>query len=62
MIGDVLSLDLAMPAALRARDPNYQKMRVILKRQRHTPSWVLRACQAWGIAVSESLEMIARSL
>jgi phosphoglycolate phosphatase-like HAD superfamily hydrolase len=55
LIGDVLSLDLALPAALRDADPNHHRMRVLLRRQTHTPPWALRACESWGIEAVESL-------
>jgi hypothetical protein len=52
---DVLSLDVALPAALRARVPAFEDMDVVLKRHPHTPAWALEACAAKGIAVVDSI-------
>ncbi len=40
VLGDVFSLDLALPLYLRMNDPKFQKLKVIQKVQKYTPSWV----------------------
>lgn len=40
VLGDVFSVDLALPLYLRLRDKRFKKLRVILKIQKHTPAWV----------------------
>jgi FMN phosphatase YigB (HAD superfamily) len=46
VIGDVYSLDLALPQVLRqGRQPGAPKT-LVLRRHEHTPSWVLRAAEA----------------
>lgn len=58
VIGDVLSLDVALPAALRAHDPDYEEMDVVLKRAAHTPKWALEACAVRGIHVVDSIAQL----
>ncbi len=40
VIGDVFSLDLALPLYLRLNDSRFKKLKVIQKMQKHTPQWV----------------------
>jgi hypothetical protein len=40
VIGDVFSLDLALPLYLRMNDKYFHKLKVIQKVHRHTPQWV----------------------
>jgi len=40
VIGDVFSLDLALPVYLRLNNPLFKKLKVIQKIQKHTPQWV----------------------
>jgi hypothetical protein len=40
VIGDVFSLDIALPLYLRLSNSNFQNLRVIQKIQKHTPTWV----------------------
>jgi hypothetical protein len=40
VLGDVFSLDLALPLYLRRKDERFSKLRVIQKVQAHTPGWV----------------------
>jgi len=40
VIGDVFSLDLALPLYLRLNDERFSKLKVIQKVQKHTPGWV----------------------
>lgn len=40
VIGDVFSLDLALPLYLRLNDERFSKLKVIQKVQKHTPDWV----------------------
>ncbi|MGH2574189.1 MAG: hypothetical protein ACRDFC_00660, partial [Ignavibacteria bacterium] len=42
VLGDVFSLDLALPLYLRLHDINFQKLKVIQKLHKHTPDWVKR--------------------
>jgi len=41
VIGDVFSLDLALPVYLRLNNPKFSKLKVIQKVQKHTPGWVI---------------------
>jgi hypothetical protein len=41
VIGDVFSLDLALPVYLRLNDARFSRLKVIQKVQPHTPAWVL---------------------
>jgi hypothetical protein len=60
LIGDVLSLDVAMPAALRAADPRFVNLQTALRRHPHTPGWAQEACQAHGIRLVGGLpELVA---
>jgi len=54
VIGDVLSLDIALPATLRERDADFEEMTVCLKKHPHTPAWALAACEAKGVKVLDS--------
>lgn len=54
-IGDVLSLDLALPAAARRTDPRFAGLRLFLRRRGYTPAWVLDACRDAAIDVVEAL-------
>ena len=40
VIGDVFSLDLALPLYLRLNDPQFSKMKIIQRMQAYTPAWV----------------------
>lgn len=40
VIGDVFSLDIALPLYLRLKDSRFINMKVIQKVQKHTPDWV----------------------
>jgi len=40
VIGDVFSLDLALPLYLRLNDKRFEKLKVIQKVHKHTPGWV----------------------
>lgn len=40
VIGDVFSLDIALPLFLRLNNKDFSKLRVIQKIQKHTPGWV----------------------
>lgn len=40
VIGDVFSLDLALPLYLRMNDKQFKNLKVIQKVQKHTPGWV----------------------
>ncbi len=40
VIGDVFSLDLALPLYLRMNDKNFSNLKVIQKVHKHTPTWV----------------------
>lgn len=40
VIGDVFSLDLALPLYLRLKNKNFSKLKVIQKVHKHTPGWV----------------------
>lgn len=40
VVGDVFSLDIALPLYLRLNDRQFGKMKVIQKVQQHTPEWV----------------------
>ena len=40
VIGDVFSMDLALPLYLRMHDPNFSKLKIIQKIQKYTPPWV----------------------
>lgn len=53
VIGDVFSLDLALPVYLRLNHPGFKKMKIIQKIHPHTPAWVkeyLSSEQMKGIA------------
>jgi hypothetical protein len=53
VIGDVFSLDLALPLYLRMHDKRLKNLKVIQKVQNHTPDWVkefLRKDEFKGIA------------
>lgn len=62
VIGDVLSLDVALPAALRETEDWFADARIVLKRHTHTPAWSLAACAARGIEVVESIAALPRLL
>lgn len=62
IIGDVLSLDVALPAALRAHDPRFEEMQVFLKRHPHTPKWALDGCAAKGVTVVDSIAKLPEML
>jgi hypothetical protein len=40
VLGDVFSLDLALPLYLRMHEKKLKKLKVIQKVQKHTPQWV----------------------
>lgn len=54
VIGDVLSLDVALPAMLREMAAAFEEMTVCLRRHPHTPAWALEACAAKDITVVDS--------
>jgi FMN phosphatase YigB (HAD superfamily) len=63
VVGDVLSLDLAMPLAARSILPELDEM--VLALVRHpatTPAWTLDACRARGIEVIDSLARVPKLL
>jgi hypothetical protein len=62
VIGDVLSLDIALPAALRAHVADFDEMDVVLKRHPRTPRWALDACAARGIATVDSIAKLPELL
>lgn len=52
VIGDVFSLDIALPLYLSLNDERFMGLKLILKVQNHTPEWVkqfLRKKEFWGI-------------
>lgn len=51
VIGDVLSLDIALPAMLRERVPDFEDTTVCLARHAHTPAWALAACERRGVKI-----------
>jgi FMN phosphatase YigB (HAD superfamily) len=69
VLGDVFSLDLALPLYLRLKDPGFKNLKVIQKIQPHTPAWVkdyLKSKKLNGIAytvkdVSELPEIIKKA-
>ena len=40
VIGDVFSMDIALPVYLRMNDPQFKKLKIIQKIQKYTPAWV----------------------
>ncbi|RME73246.1 MAG: hypothetical protein D6776_07325 [Planctomycetota bacterium] len=61
VIGDNLSLDLALPLALRRSRRWARRLEIVLKRNRYTPRWSLEASAAHGIGtVSRLAELAAR--
>lgn len=62
VIGDVLSLDVALPLALRRAGGPFASMRCHLKRHPHTPDWSLRACVEHGGEPVDSLARLAAKL
>jgi FMN phosphatase YigB (HAD superfamily) len=60
VIGDVLSLDVALPAALRDAEDWLAEARIVLKKQRHTPAWALEACRARHIEVVDSIAALPK--
>ena len=59
VIGDVLSLDLALPAHLRSRDGWAKDMKVHLKRNAYTPAWSLEAAERTGMRIVRTVgEMV----
>lgn len=55
VIGDVLSLDLALPVTLRDTQPGFEGLKVCFRRAAHTPAWAVGAAQARGIHIVDSL-------
>jgi len=70
VLGDVFSLDLALPLYLRLNDKRFSKLKVIQRVQPHTPLWVkdyLGSKELEGIAfmvnsIDELPDLIARSV
>ena len=46
VVGDVFSLDLALPLRLKREEPGWSGLRVVWIQQRYTPRW-LRAAVEW---------------
>jgi hypothetical protein len=61
VIGDVFSLDLALPHVLRARNHPAAPRELVLRRHPHTPSWVLdgRAGGAIDRIVDDVADLLA---
>lgn len=55
VVGDVLSLDLALPVTLRDQVPGFEDMKICFRRAAHTPAWALAAARDRGIHVVDSL-------
>lgn len=63
VIGDVLSLDAALPAALRKHaEEEFGDMQVFLRSHPHTPAWAAKACEAWGITRVDSIARLPKLL
>jgi phosphoglycolate phosphatase-like HAD superfamily hydrolase len=62
VVGDVLSLDLALPIALREREPAFEDVTICLKRSAHTPGWSVEAAEAKEVVVIDSLREVVRLL
>jgi phosphoglycolate phosphatase-like HAD superfamily hydrolase len=62
VIGDVLSLDLALPAALRERAEWFSDARLFLRRHPETPAWALAGCREKKIEVVDSIARIPEVL
>lgn len=62
LVGDVLSLDLALPSLLRAADSRFASLRVALRRHLHTPAWALAGCRAHGITPVADLAEFVNAL
>jgi hypothetical protein len=62
VIGDVLSLDLALPAALRERAEWFSDARLFLRRHPETPAWALAGCREKKIEVVDSIARIPEAL
>ncbi|GIW72578.1 MAG: hypothetical protein KatS3mg102_2120 [Planctomycetota bacterium] len=62
VIGDVLSLDLVLPAALRREQLLSGPMRLYLKRNPYTPDWALMAAAEADIEVVGGLAELAERL
>lgn len=61
VIGDVLSMDLALPLAMRDAGL-LEETTLVLTRHAWTPAWVLEACAAGKIEVVDSVAKIPRLL
>jgi hypothetical protein len=56
IVGDVFSLDLSLPAELRAKGIPYLEKGLVLYKTEYTPSWALEAAQSTpGISIVGSL-------
>ncbi len=56
IIGDVFSLDLSLPAELRAKGISYLEKGLVLYKTEYTPSWALEAAESTpGISIVSSL-------
>lgn len=62
VIGDVFSLDIALPAAMRAAGRLDTDTRIVLKRHAYTPPWALRACAAAGIEIVDAFARVPELL
>lgn len=62
VIGDVLSLDLALPIALRQHLPEFRHLKLFLKRAAHTPEWALQACRDHDVVILETLEALTQQV
>ncbi len=58
VIGDNVSLDLALPLWLRERAGWARKLRVVLKHNPYTPAWAEAACWEAGASIVSSLEAL----
>lgn len=62
VIGDVLSLDLALPVTLRDEVPGFERLQICFRRAAHTPAWALDAARARGIHIVDSLLVLPELL
>ena len=62
IVGDVFSLDLALPLALRESEADFARLELFLLRNEYTPAWTLEAVAGRpGLRVVGSLEELAES-
>lgn len=60
VIGDVVSLDLALPIGLRGVYPWADDLPLFLKRSEHTPAWAVAGAAEHGVRVIDSLLDVVR--